>query len=144
MSFRSRLRTAIALPAGERGLAVRALIALLRARFDIHWMSLPRLRRSVGASAATPPDAQRALAVKRAVERAARTMPSSTCFAQSVAAARLLRAEGLPGELTIGVARTGSRGGIDAHAWVRSGDVVVTGDGDLDAYTALTRLGQVS
>jgi len=41
------------------------------------------------------------------------------------------------------VAPSGSGGleRIDAHAWVMSGDVVVTGDADLVVYTELARIG---
>ena len=131
------------LPAPERILALRAVGALVRARVDTWWMSLPRLRRSLGTHAAGRPERSRALAVKRAVARAARSVPMSTCLVQAIAALRMLRAEGLPGELTIGVAPTGSGvlERIDAHAWVVSGDVVVAGEGDLVAYTELTRIG---
>lgn len=106
-------------------------------------MRLPRLWQSLAAVAPHGADRARAVAVRRAIERASRSLPGCTCLVQSVAAARLLRAEGLPAELTIGVARghAGVRSGLDAHAWVTSGDVVVAGDTDVTAYTALTHVG---
>jgi hypothetical protein len=77
--------------------------------------------------------------VRRAVDRAARTIPGSKCLAQAVVATRLLRAGGVPGDLTIGVARGGAPT-FEAHAWARSGDLIVTGDPDLSRFTELATL----
>ena len=80
--------------------------------------------------------------VRRAMMRAQRTMPSSTCLARSLAAEYLLRSAGHQAALTIGVAR-GTLGDppLDAHAWVECGGVVIAGDGELDRYAALLRYG---
>ena len=83
-------------------------------------------------------------AVRRAVERAARTVPGSACLDRSLVAYRLLRAGGHAAELTIGVERAPAAGNpLLAHAWVRSGDLLVTGDAadaDLSRFTALAHI----
>lgn len=80
------------------------------------------------------------LAVRRAMTRAARTLPGSTCLARALAAERLLRAGGHETTITIGVAR-GVPGALplDAHAWIESHGVVVAGDGELERYATLVR-----
>jgi len=79
-------------------------------------------------------------AIRRAMQRAQRTLPGSTCLARALAAERLLRAGGHEATLTIGVARDASGAlPLDAHAWVESGGLVVAGDGELDRYTRLVR-----
>lgn len=80
--------------------------------------------------------------VRRAMKRAQRTMPSTTCLARALAAEYLLRSGGHQAALTIGVAK-GAAGDppLDAHAWVESGGMVIAGDGELDRYAALLRYG---
>lgn len=75
-------------------------------------------------------------AVRRAMNRAARTIPGSTCLARALAAEWLLRGGGHDALLTIGVAR-GQGASLDAHAWVESGGVVVAGDDQLGRYQPL-------
>lgn len=80
------------------------------------------------------------LAVRRAVQRAARTFPGSRCLARALAAEKLLREGGHETTLTIGVAK-GDPGSppLDAHAWVESRGFVVAGDGELERYATLVR-----
>jgi hypothetical protein len=65
--------------------------------------------------------------VAAAVLAASRLLPgTSSCLAQALAGRILLRREGLPCELRIGVNRTSHRG-IEAHAWLESEGQVVLG-----------------
>ena len=84
-------------------------------------------------------------AVRRAVLRASRSLPGSTCLAQSLVAERLLRRGGSHALLTIGVAPADSanapRVTLDAHAWVESGGVLVTGDDPRERYRILATFG---
>ncbi|HET7132707.1 MAG TPA: lasso peptide biosynthesis B2 protein [Gammaproteobacteria bacterium] len=94
---------------------------------------------------ATRDDDTLARAVRRAVLRASRTMPAPSCLAQSMVAERLLRQGGARARLSIGVARTEAadtgRRGLDAHAWVESGGVLVTGDDPGGRYRVLATFG---
>lgn len=140
MSLISRLRTASALSWDERYLALRAIALLALSRAALLLLGYARTRRVVDRS---PVGVRRgpefAAAVRRAMQRAARSLPGSTCLPQALVAARLLRTAGLPAELTIGVAYGASPAiGLHAHAWVRSGDLVVVGDADLARYTELS------
>ncbi|HVZ48212.1 MAG TPA: lasso peptide biosynthesis B2 protein [Gemmatimonadaceae bacterium] len=132
-----RIRTAAALPRTEFQLTLRAIGALAAARVLIALVGFRRLRGFVGvAPPRARPDAAYARMVRRAVDRAARTIPGSKCLAQALVATRLRRAGGVPGDLTIGVVKAGTAT-FEAHAWARSGDMIVTGDPDLSRYTEL-------
>jgi hypothetical protein len=142
-----RLRSFAALSALERGLALRAIGWLALTRAALVLVSFGRLRRWVERGdlprrPSAPADWPRS--VRRAVSRAARTLPGSTCLAQSLVAERLLRAGGHAARLTLGVARgpvSGAERGLDAHAWVESGGVLVAGDAELERYTQLATFG---
>lgn len=63
-----------------------------------------------------------------AIATAARHVPwRADCLIQAMAAKAWLRRRGLAGDFYLGVAKD-ARGAFAAHAWLRSGDVVVTGD----------------
>ena len=85
------------------------------------------------------------LSVRRAVLRASRSLPGSSCLAQSLVAERLLREGGHGARLSIGVANRGgsiaSPIALDAHAWVESGGVLVTGDDPHEQYRVLATFG---
>jgi hypothetical protein len=118
---------------------VRALFWLAAVRALLPIVGFTRVQRLVGRARARPaPAGVHAGTVSRAVERAARSLRGSTCLPQALVAARLLRTAGLPAELTIGVARAGPHVPLDAHAWTRSGGLVVAGDTDLERFTELT------
>jgi hypothetical protein len=140
----------------ERTLALGALVRLIAVRIALGTVSFARIRDFIDNRPvrATPPtsDGERragALVVRRAMIRAQRTLPGSSCLARSLAAELMLRERGLPATLRIGVAdfaepRMSTRAApvaLDAHAWVESGSVLVAGDADLERYTALASFG---
>lgn len=62
-----------------------------------------------------------------AISVAARYVPwRADCLIQAMAATAWLRRRGLAGDFYLGVAKD-ETGALSAHAWLRSGDVVVTG-----------------
>lgn len=145
-----RVATFVRLPWAERRLALRALGWLVVVRVALRVMSFAAIRRYVesrsGSSAAADPSWPRA--VRRAGQRAARTMPGSSCLARSLVGELLLRRGGHPATLRIGVAALPvaeavgtTRAELDAHAWVESGGLLVAGDADLTRYTELARFG---
>lgn len=58
----------------------------------------------------------------------------ANCFPQALCASLLLNLYRLPFVTYLGLAREGPSAEVTAHAWVRAGSVVVTGDGDLQKY----------
>jgi len=133
------------LPAEERRLALRASAALLVAPVMLSLFGIARVRRAIDSTRSGPAQGfEFAGSVRRAIERAGRTIPWATCLPRAVVAARLLRQAGLPAEIVIGVAPAApgeANTPIHAHAWVRSGDLVVVGDEDFQRYSALARFG---
>ena len=75
-----------------------------------------------------------------AVRVASRYVPAATCLPQALAVRMLLKRQGYPARLHIGVAK-GERGQLEAHAWVESqGRIVVGNSQDLSRYTPLPPL----
>ncbi len=90
------------------------------------------------ASESVAPEAvARAAAIGWAVRAAAPYTPwESTCLVQALAAAVLLRRQRIDGTLYLGVAREDDTAeGLTAHAWLRCGDLVLTGAAGRDRYT---------
>jgi hypothetical protein len=137
-----RIRSFIALDRAERSLAIRAIGWILWAGAVLRLRRFSWVRDRIDG---TRPDGRGASAadVRRAIHRAARTLPGSGCLAQSIAAEILLRAAEQPVRLTVGVARStvGQEPTLDAHAWVESGGVIVAGDGNLGRYGELLTYG---
>jgi hypothetical protein len=107
---------------------VRACVVLAATRLALRAL---RWRRAVelldGPLAARRAPARGPAEVAAAVLAASRLLPgTSSCLAQALAARILLRREGLPGEIRIGVNRP-SHGGIEAHAWIESEGQVILG-----------------
>jgi hypothetical protein len=72
--------------------------------------------------------AEAALIGKSVRTAAARLPGTTTCLAQALAAGLLLGRRGIDSTLYLGVARNAAeRDGFEAHAWLRSGSLVVTG-----------------
>lgn len=75
-----------------------------------------------------------------AVGVASRYVPAATCLPQALAVRMLLRQQGHPARLHIGVAK-GERGQLEAHAWVESqGGIVIGNSQDISRYTPLPPL----
>ncbi len=135
------------LPAAEKTLAVRAIFYLALTRVALRLLSFDRLHALMAGRtvAAARTDEMWPLAVRRAVLRASRSLPGSSCLAQSLVAERLLRRGGSHARLTIGVApadaTSATRATLDAHAWVESGGVLVTGDDPHERYRILATFG---
>jgi transglutaminase superfamily protein len=145
--FLTRLRNYSRLPAAEKTLAARAILCLAVTRVALRLLSFDRARALMAGRAAVGPRSNNAwpLAVRRAVLRASRSLPGSSCLAQSLVAERLLRRGGSHARLTIGVAPASAadaeRVTLDAHAWVESGGVLVTGDDPHERYRILATFG---
>lgn len=70
---------------------------------------------------------------------------SAACLCQALSALVLLRRRGVHSTLFIGaVPDQSSAQGMRFHAWVRCGDEIVTGDGDLSSFTPVNIFESVS
>lgn len=133
----------------ERRLFFEALRELARAKLLVHAMPFRRLALQLGQpQAETAPGIapeQRAIAVEIswAVQAAARHVPLGfVCLPQAVAAQRMLRRRGIASTLYLGVAPDrAKREAITAHAWLRAGDKIVTGEIEMRRHRALASFG---
>ena len=70
---------------------------------------------------------------------AARTPWNSTCLAQAMAAALMLKRRRISSSLYLGVAKEeGGSGALSAHAWLCCGDMVATGGFELDRFSPIS------
>jgi hypothetical protein len=83
-----------------------------------------------------PEDEMRAARdISQAVENAARHTPwESRCLVQAIAANAMLRRRGMRGTLYLGLAKD-ERVGVCAHAWLRFGDMILTGESEVDEFS---------
>lgn len=126
-----RLRQLARLPASERLHLAEAIALCTLASVLLRVLRFRRLAPRLGRHMAESPvqhDAatiEQVAEVRWAVGAAARHLPwKPVCMPQAVTAQWMLRRRGIPSTLYLGAdpAR-----GYDAHAWVRSGAVIVTG-----------------
>jgi hypothetical protein len=124
-------------PRGRRH-AVRALGWLVAARVLLRlapYAAVHRLLTKLPARRAAPSLITPAECTV-AIDRAARLVPGTACLARAVAADCLLRRDGRDTVLSIGVCR--DRGpDLEAHAWVESDGVIVTGGEEARQFTRL-------
>lgn len=101
------------------------------------WMGL--LQSSTEQPYSTVPRAE-ARAVGWAVRAAAAHTPwTSTCLAQALAGAQMLRRRGIDSALTLGVLITpGAAQRMEAHAWLKQGGVFLTGEGGHERFTPIS------
>jgi hypothetical protein len=132
----------------EPWLLGQAVLAMAAARLGLSVLSFGTFRRvfEIGPPQgprrdATPADATDATprAVIRAVTRAGRIVPRSTCLVQAVAARTLLTRRQQPAELRIGVARSDA-GRLEAHAWLERDGRVILGGPTTERFAPLPAL----
>lgn len=134
------LRKALKLHAYEWADLARAAAELAIARVRLGSESVEDLLLRPAAEGTTvilPPDsAKLPQRVANAIARAGSRVPwRSDCLVQALAARRWLAREGLRSDLFVGVRGTTSNA-VEAHAWLKCGDRVVTG-GDVSGFTPL-------
>ena len=122
-SARTRGRTFLRLPPGERHLFVGALLLLPTVALALRLLGLRRcqgLLARLSPSRPAPPAGPRAEDGARLVSAAARYGPwRANCLQRALVLWWALRRLGRPGELRIGVRKRGGR--LEAHAWVEQG-----------------------
>lgn len=133
----------------DRALFFEALLALVCAKVLVHTVPFrrvaPRLGRAQHETTRAISAAERVLAVdvSWAVQCAARYVPLGfVCLPQAMAAQTLLRRRGVATTLYLGVApKLEKAQGITAHAWLRAGDKIVTGESEAANHRELARFG---
>ncbi|MBF0549397.1 MAG: lasso peptide biosynthesis B2 protein [Deltaproteobacteria bacterium] len=75
--------------------------------------------------------------IARAIDTASRHLPwECKCLTQAMAARVMLRRRRIPCTLYLGLAKDQNRN-LQAHAWVRSGRLILTGRNGMEAYTVV-------
>jgi hypothetical protein len=129
----------------ERLLFLEALAGLCWDKTQVHLLPFRRLAPGLGApQRETPPTisaAHRAVAVEVswAVQAAARhSHLGFVCLPQALTARRMLRRRRIASTLYLGVAPgTDNSAALAAHAWLRAGDKIVTGEGEAARHKQL-------
>jgi hypothetical protein len=120
-------------------LLVESALLLAAARTLVLLVPFRMYSRAMGRNGESPeaPATEAVHRVSRAIESMSAHVPwRSTCLEQALAAKAMLRGRGLSNTLYVAVAR---EPGLEAHAWVRSGDVCVSGQAEFDRYTVVAR-----
>ena len=86
-------------------------------------------------------DSETVRLVKWSVQCMSRYTPwKSKCFAQAIAAQRMLRKRGITSTMHFGVDKD-SEGGLVAHAWLKCGVLVVTGNQGMKRFKEVVYIG---
>jgi hypothetical protein len=121
-------------------LLLESVLALGVARLIVLALPFRIYSRSMGKDAESPAETTSREVLDRvshAIESVSRHVPwRSKCLEQALAAKAMLRRRGISNTLYVAVAREVT---LEAHAWLRSGDVCVTGQAEFDRYTVLAR-----
>lgn len=111
---------------------IRICIAFVPVRRYAAWLGELGVESPRVISAYNPEDMRIALLTLRRVFRNAPW--GQTCFSKAFTAKILLKRVGIQSTLYLGVAREGGRGLI-AHAWLRCGEAIITGSGEMHRFT---------
>jgi hypothetical protein len=136
------LRSFLRLPSAKRRLLLQAVPLVAAVRVALWIVPFPMWRRwfARACRSFTPVGSRRLHRMEHvawAVQQASRVVPRSSCLTQALATQVLLARAGYPSRLRIGVAR-GTRGDLEAHAWVESGGRQVIGARGAERYAPLS------
>jgi hypothetical protein len=137
----SRLAQLRSLSAADRRLLTRAFVLVATARLRLAVFPLHRissLAHSLNARPGAGPHTPERIAW--AVGVAGRYVPFSTCLAEAFAGHVLLRRNGWPSVIRIGVSRNATEG-FRAHAWVECGGTVAVGAAEAPGFAPIVRIG---
>ena len=116
----------------DRLLAVEALVWLAAARVAVlvlPFRAVVRLLDRRARDAAPPPPTQRIGDIVRALNAVSRRAPwRCECLERAAAGAMMLRIRRYPASVFVGVAPAAGGGPLQAHAWLRCGDLPVVGE----------------
>jgi hypothetical protein len=133
----------------DRRLFAEALLWLLWSKLLVHTIPFRRLAPQLGPaksetpSAVTPAERAHAVEVAWAIRTAALYAPLGfVCLPQAIAAKWMLRRRHIPSTLYLGVAPDqANSAALMAHAWLRVGDKIVTGENEMARHRPLVSFG---
>jgi len=142
----------------EKGLFFEAFFWLMGARLVLLFLPFKKIAPHLGKHMEeTPPDFPAGSpaaklyddvvpAVSLAIRRASgRTPWESACLVQALAAKMMLKCRRFPSTLYLGMAKDENKHtGLKAHAWVRCGDTIVSGNEGINQYTVVSTFGDIS
>jgi hypothetical protein len=137
-----RLRRFLELPRADRRLLLTSAVLVPATRVGLWVLPFTTVRGLLGRLAPEPPPSSSGghpvQRIRRAISLVSRYVPGASCLTRALSAQALLRRDGHPASLHIGVAREDD-GQLVAHAWVESNGRVVIGGSPvrLRRYTAL-------
>jgi len=145
------LRAFVMAPGWRKKLALEAGWELTRARIQTLRATKTYIT-DLGEIGKTPPDAapdqvSQAQEIGEVVRCAANLAPfRAVCLQQAIAVRRMLSRRGIPSTVFLGLSTSGKSepsndDGRDAHAWVKTGPCVVSGDNDLDRFAIVATFG---
>lgn len=146
----AEIKKFLKLRSAEKRIFLEAYVTLGLMRAAILTMPFSRLSRSlrqlpgIGEMAPlSPADTGLACAVRLGIKRAANHTPwESACLAQSFTAQRMLQKRGIPGVFFLGINKNEAghteSTGMEAHAWSRCGDMIITGGEGAEAFTVIS------
>ena len=136
------------LPGPDRLLFLEATFWLGIAQLAIRLVPFRRIAPFLGKHMAESPQtiapAHRGLAerISWVIKTASRHMPwEHKCLAQAIAAKVMFRLRSIPSTIYLGLAKEGDER-LSAHAWLRSGDMIVTGTAGLQGFTVISTFGE--
>lgn len=131
------------MPLVDQFVVIEAATCLAAARFAVERLPFAHLSRVLGAlgqespAYVKPAAAAVATRVRQLLAMAARGLPwPSTCLMEASAGKVMLARRGVPSTLYLGVRRSSTE--LEAHAWLRVGDLAITG-GDGEDFTVIAR-----
>lgn len=103
----------------------------------------PRLGRTTGDTLPDDPRSEQVgQQIARAVQVASRYTPWETkCLAQAMAGKAMLRLRRVPSTLYLGLAKD-EAGQLEAHAWLRCGSRVLTGESARERFTVVAKFAE--
>ena len=129
----------------DRLLLIEAVLCLGIARLAVLSLSFKRIAPHLGrrmAESTAQEGAERAEDVRRvswALARAGQHAPwDCNCLTRALAGKLMLRRRRIRSTLYLGVADSEEEGGLHAHAWLRSGDIILSGARKKDAFTVVS------
>ncbi|MFQ5349576.1 MAG: lasso peptide biosynthesis B2 protein [Thermoanaerobaculia bacterium] len=137
-----KLRKLFALPWADRALLAEAALALAASRLAVllvpfRWIA-PRLGETMAHTPREDPaDPELLRRIGWSVSVASRNLPwTSRCLAEAIAGKMMLKRRGVPSTLYLGLAKQGEVD-LEAHAWLRCGSRVLTGERVSEGYTVI-------
>ncbi len=134
----------------ERLLLVEASLWLGLARLAIRVLPFPRIACRLGEHMAESSEADVLIRAKClqhiswAVSAMSHYLPwECKCLAQAIAGKKMLQRRGIGSTLYLGVATEGEKA-LTAHAWLRSGSMILTGARGKDRFTVVSTFAEES